>query len=109
LVAESGDREKSEPDTNIALSATETDSQPVVFSAGTATVTAIKEIKNGILLLPHGTSTFDESRLENLFSDIITTTTDSNGLPYVVKKNDQGVVIEKIPYVVIPVNPKETP
>ena len=79
--------------------------QALTFSEKSTQVKQLSHSENGILLLPKASSsiagTIDP---RELFSDDVTVVTDENGHTYIVRKNDQGEEVERIPFVVVPIN-----
>jgi hypothetical protein len=79
------------------------------FAPGSKEVMTIENFEQGMLLLPYATGTDEEVSAQKLFSDDITTMTDENGQSFVVRHNERGEVVEKIPYVIVPINSTSTP
>ena len=103
--------QNAETDYEIAVGTTVSVQEPVSlqvdFSQESVRLSDIKNIKNGILLLPHATST-DAMAPERLFSDKVKILTDEYGQQYVVRVDEQNEVVSKIPFVVVPVDSNQT-
>lgn len=84
------------------------DEGAVEVSNESVTVTTFSEEGQGILLLPTVATGTSEVNPKDLFSDDVTVVTDENGQAFIVKRDESGKEVERIPYVVVPVNNKET-
>jgi len=84
------------------------DPQHLNFSHESFNLSTLSDKTQGVLLLPsNGTSSPNTAAM---FSDEVKVVTDSKtGEQFVALMNDKGEVVEKIPFVVVPVNTKKTP
>ncbi len=75
------------------------------FSNESVSVTTFSEGGQGILLMPQvmTTGTAEVNPTER-FSDEVSIVTDEDGQAFIVKKDGSGKEIERIPYIVVPVN-----
>ncbi|MBP6924091.1 MAG: helix-turn-helix domain-containing protein [Candidatus Pacebacteria bacterium] len=73
-------------------------------SVGLATMEGASE---GILLLPGGTGS--SSNPAKLFSDDVRVMVDEHGQQFIARLNDHGQMVERIPFVVVPVTSSSTP
>lgn len=71
-------------------------------------LSTLSESSQGILILPNASTTGGLDPTE-LFSDEVQILTDENGATFVARVNEKSEVIEKIPFVVVPVINKKTP
>lgn len=79
----------------------------VNFSHESVGLSTMEGASNGILLLPQGSSS--STNPTELFSDDVKVMVDESGNEYVARVNEQGQVVEKIPFVVVPVTSSNTP
>jgi hypothetical protein len=78
------------------------------FSHEAFRLETLSDSSQGILLLPNAT-TSETVNPEDLFSDEVQILTDDNGMTFAARVDAAGEVVEKIPFVVVPVNNKQTP
>jgi hypothetical protein len=78
------------------------------FSHEAFRLATLAESTEGILIFPNATNTRPLNPAE-LFSDVVRIVTDKNGVEYVARVNEKGEVVEKVPYVAVPVHNDETP
>jgi hypothetical protein len=71
------------------------------FSQESVRLTSLNSdaVHEGILVLPSVAS----AKIPDLFSDDVTVVTDTHGQPHIVRLDEAGTVVEKVPYVVVPV------
>lgn len=79
----------------------------VNFSHESVGLSTMDGASRGILLLPEGGDA--TTNPTDLFSDEVKVVTDESGQKFVVRVNEKGEVVEKIPFVVVPVTSNETP
>jgi excisionase family DNA binding protein len=78
------------------------------FSHESSQLSTLADKSEGVLLLPNISSSTTNAAA--LFSDEVKIVTDSKtGEQFVALLNDRGEVVEKIPFVVVPVSTKKTP
>lgn len=79
--------------------------QNLSFSEKSASVRSLEHIDRGILLLPSASSSIAGAiDPRELFSDDVVVVSDENGHTYIVRKNDKGEEVERIPFLVVPIN-----
>ena len=79
--------------------------QNLSFSEKSASVRSLEHIDSGILLLPSASSSIAGAiDPRELFSDDVVVVSDENGHTYIVRKNDKGEEVERIPFLVVPIN-----
>lgn len=89
------------------IDSVETDSTEGVNFSESTEFSPIKGASEGILLLPQeGSSSTNPAEL---FSDDVEVLTDEHGQQFVARIDESGQVVEKIPFVVVPVTPNKTP
>lgn len=76
------------------------------FSHEAFRLSTLSESTQGILILPNATSSGALDARE-LFSDEVEILTDENGVEFVARVDENGEVLEKIPFVVVPINNRE--
>ena len=76
------------------------------FSHEAFRLSTLSESSQGILILPNATSSGALDARE-LFSDEVEILTDENGVEFVARVDENGEVLEKIPFVVVPINNRE--
>lgn len=78
------------------------------FSHEAFRLSTMTESNEGILIFPNATNTGPLNPVD-LFSDEVRVVTDEAGIEYVARVNKKGEVVEKMPFVVVPVHNKKTP
>jgi hypothetical protein len=78
------------------------------FSHEAFRLATLAESTEGILIFPNATNSRPLNPTE-LFSDEVRIVNDENGVEYVARVNEKGEVVEKVPYVAVPVHNDETP
>ena len=78
------------------------------FSHEAFRLSTMTESNEGIPIFPNATSTGPLNPAD-LFSDQVSVITDESGREYVARVNKKGEVVEKMPFVVVPVHNKKTP
>ena len=63
----------------------------------------------GVLLLPVAENASSSLSVEQLFSDDVKVLTDAEGQRFLARLDDKGAVVEKVPFVVVPINTEKTP
>ena len=63
----------------------------------------------GVLLLPVAENASSSLEVEQLFSDDVKVLIDGDGQRFLARLDDKGVVLEKIPFLVVPINTEKTP
>ncbi len=76
------------------------------FSHEAFRLSTLSESSQGILILPNATSSGALDARE-LFSEEVEILTDENGVDFVARVDENGKVLEKIPFVVVPINNHE--
>lgn len=79
----------------------------VPFSHESVGVATLEGAEQGILLLPQDEAGISDPSL--LFSDDVKVMTDDDGAKYIARVDEQGKVVEMIPFVVVPVTSSKTP
>ncbi|MEY2665676.1 MAG: hypothetical protein RLZZ480_781 [Candidatus Parcubacteria bacterium] len=88
------------------ISAPTADASGVSFEKATFELSSLGTTE-GVLLLPnHATTTLNP---EELFSDEVKVMSDESGTSYVARVDEKGDVVEKIPFIVVPVTGNTTP
>jgi len=78
------------------------------FSHEAFRLSTLSESGQGILILPNANASGTVDARE-LFSDEVEILTDEHGVQFVARVDERGEVVEKIPFVVVPVTNKNTP
>jgi hypothetical protein len=78
------------------------------FSHESVRVTSLHSASSteGILVLPDSATS---ANVADLFSDEVRVITDENGEKFIARVDERDVVVEKIPYIVVPVNQEKQP
>lgn len=83
--------------------------QVLDFASSSVEIKTLTDANSGILLLPDSVTASSSLNPADFFSDEVTVLFDESGRRYVTRLNDKDEVIEKIPFVVVPINSSETP
>lgn len=102
-------QQTSQIEVSVARAAGTTEETQLNFSHESSRLSTLGDAGRGVLLLPEqaGTSSLDVTQL---FSDDVSVVTDEKtGEKFVARLNSKGEVVEKIPFVVVPVTNTKTP
>lgn len=94
-------------DQHTRLELSDTSVSRVNFSHESVGLATLEGAEEGVLLLPqNGSGSLNPAEF---FSDEVSIFTDARGVTSVARVSDQNEVVEKIPFVVVPVNNQNTP
>ncbi len=91
-----------------AIAVDSTGAEALNFSHEAFRLSTLSESSQGILILPNATTSVPLDTRE-LFSDDVQILTDENGVEFIARVDATGEIVDKIPFVVVPVSKKDTP
>lgn len=83
--------------------------ETLTFVEGEKMVAPMSGIENGMLFVPHSSSSADALDVSEFFSDEVTVVVEEGERTYIVRHNERGEVVERIPFMAVPVTSNESP
>ena len=97
------------PRTAAATTSVPAGAEVLNFSHESFRLSTLRAPAQGVLLLPLAESTSSSLEVEQLFSDDVKVLIDGDGQRFLARLDDNGAVLEKIPFLVVPINSEKTP